>query len=259
MIKPLLNGSHGIDVLCNIETKAQLNVFLAKWFKRHNLLIIEEFHGGLKSYRVLVFNKRVIGVVRRYPASVVGDGKHTIKELVELTNQQRAIDNPVLGPIVLDDEETQIRLHALGLDIDNIPTAGVRVVLCYTSNAIRGGSFASKGTEICKENRQLMIRAAAILNLNLAGIDIECTDINIPFSASRGVVIEVNHRPNIRIHEFPMSGEPNIVTRKILRSLIYRHPISYLYAFFLNNPTAFYLKSAMMVGIVAFFKRVFTV
>ena len=249
VIKPLINGAKGLDVLCNIPSMAQLTLFLSQYFLRHDYLLIEEFHGNLKSYRVLVFNRRVVGVVLRFPASVIGDGRHTIKELVELTNTQRLLNN-ALGPILID-EECHIKLNELGLDVEHIPAEGVRIVLCYTSNASRGGLYKSLGKKICKKNRQLMIKAATLLNLDFTGIDVECTDITIPIESSKGVIIEVNHRPSIRIHELPISGEPILVTRKIIRSFIYRHPLSYLQALYTNPRTGVYFRCFILGCIVA--------
>jgi len=244
VIKPLIDGAKGLDVLCNIQTIEHLNKLLHRYFLSYEFLIIEEFHGNLKSYRVLVFNKRVIGVVLRFPASVIGDGRHTINELVELTNRERQL-NSALGPIKIDDE-CHIKLKELGIDADYIPPPGVRIVLCYTSNATRGGLYKSLGNKLCRKNRKLMIRVASLLNLNFTGIDVECSDINIPIESSGGVIIEVNHRPSIRIHEFPISGRPNYVTRKIARSFIYRHPFSYLYALYSKQPSAFYVRSFIL-------------
>ncbi|WP_274519349.1 UDP-N-acetylmuramyl peptide synthase [Legionella quateirensis] len=242
VLKPLLDGSKGKDVLCNIQSIDQLIYFLNHYFSIYEFLMIEEFHGNLNSYRVLVFNRRVIGVVQRYPAFVTGDGTHNIEELVELTNKQRKIINDFLGPIVIDDEG-KIKLNDLGKSTDYVPSVGERVILAYTSNATRGGTYESLGNQMCKENRKLMSRVASILNLGLAGIDVECTDINIPISQSHGVIIEVNHRPSIRIHELPLTGKPHLVTKTIMRSFIYRHPFSYLYALYTHRPTAFYMRA----------------
>lgn len=249
VIKPLLNGARGKDVLCNIQTAEQLNVFLAQFFSSYDHLIIEEFHGKLQSYRVLVFNRKVIGVVARYPARVVGDGVHNIEELAKLTNIRRKEINDFLGPIILDDE-CQIKLQELGINKDYIPKLGEILVLGYTSNATRGGTYESLAKNICKENRKLMIRVASLLNLGLTGIDVECANINIPITQSQGVIIEVNHRPSIRIHELPMSGVPHLVTKKIMRSFIFRHPFAYFYSLYSNKPTAFYMRSFILMSIM---------
>ncbi|CAM2917354.1 UDP-N-acetylmuramyl peptide synthase [Legionella worsleiensis] len=250
VLKPLLDGSKGKDVLCNIKTLDQLLHFLKHYLSVYEYLLIEEFHGKLNSYRVLVFNRRVIGVVQRYPASITGDGTHTIEQLIHLTNKQRKIINDFLGPIVLDDEG-KIKLKELGLTPDYVPSLGERVILAYTSNATRGGTYETLGKHMCKENRKLLSKVASVLNLDLAGIDVECLDLNIPITQSHGVIIEVNHRPSIRIHELPLAGKPQWVTKTIMRSFIYRHPLSYLHALFTHKPTSFYFRSITVCLIMA--------
>jgi D-alanine-D-alanine ligase-like ATP-grasp enzyme len=250
-----LNGSQGKDVLCNIQTMQELLHFLKNYFTYYEQLIIEEFHGKLNSYRVLVFKRRVIGIVQRFPATVFGDGVHSIEELVVLENKHRKAISDFLGPIVLDDECT-IRLNELNINQDYIPSIGEKIVLAYTSNATRGGTYKSLANQICKENRKLMIKVASILNLGLAGIDLECTDINTPISQSHGVVIEVNHRPSIRIHELPLTGKPHLVTKKIVRSFIYKHPVAYIHSLYKNKHLSVYLRTTtvlLIIGLVYWF------
>ncbi|KTC87400.1 MULTISPECIES: UDP-N-acetylmuramyl peptide synthase [Legionella] len=249
--KPTKNGSRGRDVLCNIQTLEQLTNYLNYAFTLYEFITIEEFHGKLKSYRVLVFNRQVIGVIQRYPAQVVGDGKHSLAQLVQSTNLQRAKLNDALGDIVID-EECRIKLQELKLDLDYIPQQDEQVFLAYTSNATRGGTFKSLGKQICKKNSLLLIRAAQALNLNIVGIDVECEDINVPMEGSRGVIIEMNNCPSIKIHEIPMSGPPNRVSKKIMRSFIYRHPLSYLAMLYINKRANFYIRGFVLAIFLGF-------
>lgn len=243
VIKPV-DGSLGIGVLCNIKTITELSFYLKQYSASYPSMIIEEFYGRLQSYRVLVFKHRVIGIVLCHPARVEGDGKHTIQELIALTNTKRQEISDYLGPIVLD-EECQIRLKELGIDQQYIPAPGEIVVLCYTSNPARGGSYEAVGIKICKENRKIMTKIATTLNLGLTGIDIECTDINIPLSQSQGVILEVNHRPSMLIHEFPVHGKAQPVTKKIMQTFIFQHPFTYLHWLYSNKKTAFYIRTAI--------------
>ncbi|KGP62792.1 UDP-N-acetylmuramyl peptide synthase [Legionella norrlandica] len=249
VIKPI-DGSLGIGVLCNIRTLSELETYLEKYFSSYPTLLIEEFHSKLNSYRVLVFNNRILGIVQRYPAAITGDRVHTIKELITLENLHRKRINEALGEIIIDDE-SRIKLQELGITENYIPALGEKIVLCYTSNATRGGTYTTLNKKMCKKNRKLLFRVSKVLNLPLAGIDVECPDIiNIPIEQSNGVILEVNHKPSIRIHEFPMTGKPQRVTKKIMRSLIIRHPLAYLYSIYNNQPTAFYVRSIILITIM---------
>jgi D-alanine-D-alanine ligase-like ATP-grasp enzyme len=152
------------------------------------------------------------------------------------------------------DEECQMRLKEQNLSLDYVPQPKERVYLGYTSNASRGGSYETVRMQICKKNRRLMVRAAEVLNLNLVGFDVECSDMNLPIEDSQGVIIEANHRPSIRIHEIPMSGAAKPVVNKIMRSLIYKHPLAYLHVLYTNRKTRLFVRS---LGFAAIFSLLY--
>ncbi len=252
-------GKLGRDVLCNIQTMEQLTSYIDKNIATYDYIAIEEFHGNLNAYRVLIFNQKILGVVQRYPAHVVGDGVHNLQELIDLTNLQRFSLSDTLGPITVD-EECQIRLTELGVDLRYIPVKDELVSLGYACNATRGGTYKSLGVRICKENSELLIRAAAQLNLNFVGFDVQCVDIDIPMEKSNGVIIEANDGPSIRIHEYPIEGDAVVVSKKILRSLLYRHPLAYCYVLYKNRRSALYIRSVMLaifLGAIYFFYNYF--
>lgn len=252
VIKPI-SSSLGAGVLCNIKNIALLKKHLIDYFAAYDCLVIEEFHGQLNSYRVLVFKNKVIGIVLRHPAQVTGDGIHNIEELINITNERRK-EREALGPIVID-TECAIRLQELGITPAYVPNLGETIILCYTSNATRGGTFTSLKTQVCSENKTLFCRVAQVLNLTLVGIDVECEDLNIPLESSQGVIIEVNHRPSIRIHELPLAGTPHFVSRAIMKSFIFRHPFAYLYAVYTNKRIIRYLKSFIVLIIFSVLYR----
>ncbi|HHF7345778.1 UDP-N-acetylmuramyl peptide synthase [Legionella feeleii] len=248
VVKPQ-EGKLGRGVLCNIKTLAQLKNYMSKGFLSDDYLLVEEFHGNLNSYRVLVLNGRVLAVIQRYPSHIIGDGVHTVQQLIELTNIERTQISDAYGPITVD-EECLIRLDELGITLDYIPFAGEWLTLGYTCNATRGGTYTSLGNKICKENRRLMATAAKALSLELVGFDIQCADINRPIQSTAGVIIEANAvGPSIRIHESPVSGIPVKVSKKIIRRLIYRHPLSYLAALYKNPRSGVYLRALILVAI----------
>ena len=242
-IKPA-DGYSEVGVLCNIKSIEELSFFLKKYGSLYPSMIIEEFYRGLQSYRVLVFNRQIIGVVLCRPATVLGDGKHTIQELVEVANVRQKEVNDHLGPIVLD-EECEFRLKELGIDQKYIPASGESIILCYNSNPARGGTYETLGVNICKENRKIMIKVAELLNLELVGIDLDCTDINTPISQSQGLIKAVNHRPSMLIHETPISGKSQGVTKTIMSSIIFRHPLAYLHALYSNRSTTVYIRAVL--------------
>ncbi|KTC88240.1 UDP-N-acetylmuramyl peptide synthase [Legionella drozanskii] len=242
-------GKLGQNVLCNIQTLEQLKNYIAKNIVESEYISIEEFHANFNAYRVLIFNYRILGVIQRYPAQVIGDGQHPLQALIDLSNTQRLKLNNTLGPIIVD-EECQIKLAELGIDLSYVPKKDEVVSLCYACNATRGGTYKSLSKKIVRENSQLLIRAARELNLNLVGFDVQCADINVPIEQSRGVIIEANDGPSIRIHEYPLEGDAVSVSKKIIRTLIYRYPFSYLYVLYNNRRSAPYLRGLIFLGLI---------
>jgi len=257
VVKPMIGTAGGEDVLCNIQNITQLKAYIKDCGKRHAFLSIEEFHGGLTSYRVLVFYNQVIGVVERIPASIVGDGMHSIQTLIHLYNETREkLEDPnspgynvADGPIKID-EELHMRLKELQLTLESIPQKDETIILCYTCDSSRGGTMKSLGKKICKENARLLCRAAHILGLNMVGFDVICEDIMMPIQHSRGFIIEANYNPDICIHEHPMSGPRVRITRKILRRLILKHPIRYLYELTHHPSTKAYIRIGFILLIL---------
>ncbi|MDF1654789.1 MAG: UDP-N-acetylmuramyl peptide synthase [Coxiellaceae bacterium] len=227
--KPTIDTGLGLDVLCNIKDEKTLLEYLTKCFKVHKIMSIEEFHGDLTCYRLLVFYGKVIGVVERKSARVIGDGKQTIQQLIDQANVKRSKQKAgVTMQLITVDQEVEICLKEQNITVDTIPKADEEVMLCYTANSSRGGSINSLGTKICKHNADMAAAAANILGLNYVGMDIVCEDITKPIGKTRGVIIETNHNPDITIHENPLEGKPTHVCRKVIFKLICQHPFSYI-------------------------------
>lgn len=248
VVKPTCGTALGEDVLCNITSMEQLRAGILKRFQRHKFLSIEEYHSDLNSYRVLILYNKVIGVVQRFPASVTGDGVHSIKELIDLQNIERAMRYGNLTQQAIKiDEECIHRLKSLKMTINTIPQLNEKIVICYTCNSSRGGTLKSLGKQIHKKNAQLLCRAAKELDLNFVGLDVACEDIMTPIETSRGIIIEANHAPDITLHEYPMEGKRCQVSKTIMRRIIFQHPILYLLGLLQSRRLAFYNR-VLLVG-----------
>lgn len=248
VIKPNL-ASHGTGVICNIKTPQLLQFQLEQHFIKYNNVLIEEFHDGLDAFRILVFNKKIIGVVRREPAFVIGDGINNLIQLISSKNVIRKKNALALGPILIDDE-AKIRFAELGINEQFVPKEGEKIVLGYTCNASRGGDVETIAPNICSENYQLIKKIHKVLDLQLMGVDFQCLDLNQPLKDGNGIVVEINPEPNIRIHELPMYGKPQMVSRILMRSFIYRHPITYFYSLLLYGLKFMWVRIILLLGAI---------
>lgn len=234
--KPTSYTWGGDDVLCNIKSPQLLHKYLEACFKTHHMMSIEEFHGGLKSYRVYMLENKVIGLLERIPAYINGDGEHNIKDLIELENKKR-IQQKGIRPIRLLDigEETKIKLDELGVSLQTIPNKNQHIPLKYSCNW--GVTKSLNLSYICKENVELLSRAAKALHMEIVGFDVCCEDISKPIgraddmkpSHTRGVIIEANYFPDACIHESPIIGKPQRVARKVLIKLGKKHPVRFFF------------------------------
>lgn len=251
--KPMINTVRGKDVLCNIKNMEQLISYLDIFFDSHRFVQIEEFHTQLKEYRVTVLKNRIIGVVIRTGAFVIGDGEHTVEELIVQKNKERIYLSKELtiSPLQYDTEYKNC-LEEQGLTLHSIVSEGVKVRLCYTANTGRGGDIFSLGKKIHPINAKMICNVARTIGLDYVGFDLLCEDINTPFKPNKWIIIEANFLANTTIHEIPNQGIKAGVINKILRNIIYRHPFAYVYHLCIHSRFSIYFKGGLLLFIFLF-------
>ncbi len=222
--KPL-DGNHGRGVTIGIKDEEQLRFGFAEaqaQSKGRNIIVEQFFEGN--DHRILVINGKLIAVAERIPAHVVGDGVHTIRQLVEEVNKDprrgEGHEN-VMTRIKIDAHVTEY-LGRLGMTPDSIPEAGRIVYLRATANLSTGGTAVDRTNEIHFENAEIARRAALIVGLDIAGIDFICPDISKSVRETGGGVIEVNAAPGFRMHIEPSEGAPRDVARPVIDMLFPR-------------------------------------
>ncbi len=218
-LKPF-DGNQGKGVSLNLTDPEQIRAAydLAAEFRRS--VLVEQYIEG-QDYRVLVVGDQVIAVARRMPAHVVGDGKLTVRELVDLENRNPMRGHGHMKPmtrIKLDEMARQV-LERQALTFDAVPPADQVIVLKENANLSTGGSAEDVTDQIHPSNVTACVRAAQKIGLDVAGIDVVCKDISVPLEDQRGAIIEVNAAPGIRMHQHPSKGQPHDVGAAIVRSL----------------------------------------
>ena len=213
VLKPL-KGSMGKGVYVNIKTKDELLTALKELRKteKDKRLIIEKYYPG-NEYRVYVVGDKVVSAVNRIPANVIGDGVHTIKELIEIKNKERG-KNPYLAtkPIKVDSEVRKL-LESKGYTIDSIPRNNEQVFLREKSNLSQGGDPIEAIHELSDEVKQIAINALkALPSMGHAGLDM----IINPKNNREATVIEINSKAEIAFHLFPIAGEAKDVPGAII-------------------------------------------
>ncbi len=219
-------GNQGRGVYLNLKNeKEALNAYreLKRDFKD---IIIEKYVNG-KDYRVCMVDGKVAAVSLRLPPFIVGNGKHTVQQLIKILNL-----DPIRGeghekPLtkVKVDSELLKCIAAKGYDIDSILEKDKKLYLRENSNLSTGGIAVDCTDRICNENIDICKRISKAIGLNVCGIDICCEDIGKPIYES-GIIMEVNAAPGIRMHHYPYYGKTRDVAGAIVDMLFKNSPTS---------------------------------
>ncbi|HZG01650.1 MAG TPA: cyanophycin synthetase, partial [Chitinophagales bacterium] len=217
--KPV-DGNHGKGAMTNImdwET-ALVGFNAAKKFSRG--IIVEKFIQGL-DHRVLVVDFKFIAAARRTPASVTGDGKSTIQQLIDNVNAdpRRGYGHEkVLTSIKIDDVTNKI-LYDEGLTLDYVLEKGRELWLKPTANLSTGGTSTDVTDMVHPDNVFMCERIARIIGLDICGIDIMAPDLSVPIGQNGGAVLEVNAAPGFRMHLSPAEGLARNVAEPVVDML----------------------------------------
>ena len=218
VVKPL-DGNHGRGVGLDLRSEEDVRRAFGRALRssRGGDVVVETYVTG-NDHRVLVIGGRVIAVAERVPAGVVGDGEHTVAQLVEIANAdpRRGIGHErVLTRIALNEAADEV-IARQGMTRESVPPAGVRVQLALTGNMSTGGTSIDRTHDIHPDNAELAEAAARIVGLDIAGIDFIVPDISVPVREGGGAIVEVNAAPGFRMHTHPTEGEPQFVAHPVV-------------------------------------------
>ena len=221
VIKPL-DGNHGRGISIDIKNQqeAEEAYDLASAASKTRSVIVERYYKG-SDHRILVINGKVAAVAERIPAHVVGDGRSTVEELIEITNQDPNRGDGhanVLTKITIDKTALNV-LGKQGYELTSILAHGEIAYLRATANLSTGGIAVDRTDEIHPENVWIAQRVAKLIGLDIAGIDVVTDDIRKPLKEVDGVIVEVNAAPGFRMHAGPSRGLPRDIAAPVIHML----------------------------------------
>lgn len=221
VVKPL-DGNHGRGVHLDLRSEEAVRAAFhgARAESRSGDLVVETYVAG-NDYRCLVIGGRMAAIAERVPASVTADGERTVRQLVDVANQdpRRGIGHEkVLTRIRLDAAAEEL-VRAQGHGLDDVPPAGTWIKLALTGNMSTGGTSIDRTIEAHPDNVEIAETAARIVGLDVAGIDFICPDIATPVRETGGAIVEVNAAPGFRMHTHPTEGEPQYVAKPVIDGL----------------------------------------
>lgn len=216
VVKPY-DGNHGRGVFTNLVTREEVETAYAVAIDEGNGVIVERFVPG-NEHRLLVVGGRVVAAAMGETASVVGDGKSTIDELIELQinsdPRRGSTEDHPLNRVRLD-SAARLELRRQGLEDGNsVPPAGKTVLIQ------RNGNVAFDVTDRVHPSVAAHASLAArVVGLDIAGVDLVAEDISRPLADQRGAIVEVNAGPGLLMHIKPADGTPRPVGHAIVEHL----------------------------------------
>jgi cyanophycin synthetase len=219
VVKPL-NANHGRGVSINLDTAEEVETAFHKAAEHSRSVLVEAFIQGL-DHRLLVVNGELVAAAKRVPGHVVGDASHTIRELVDIVNEdpRRGVGHEkVLTRLEFDDQAERL-LAERGYSPETVPPAGEVVYLRSTANLSTGGTAIDVTDVIHPDNREMAIRTIRAIGLDVGGVDFLTTDITQSYRDVGGAICEVNAGPGFRMHVAPSEGKPRDVAGPVIDML----------------------------------------
>lgn len=222
VVKPL-DGNHGKGATVGINDLEHACAAFEKAREYSRWVIVERQLQGA-DFRALVVNNRLIAVAERIPAHVVGDGEHTIQQLIDITNSdpRRGYGHEKVLTSIEIDGQTMRCIRGKGYELDSVLPKDEMLTLKTTANISTGGTAIDRTDEVHPQNVFLFERIARIIGLDVAGVDVIAPNVSEPLAENGGGIIEVNAAPGFRMHLAPSEGIGRNVAEHVLDMLFPR-------------------------------------
>lgn len=193
VVKPA-TGEQGQGISI-IDSNDQLGDAIEKASRYSGRVMLESFHAG-EDLRVVVINNEVVAAAIRKPATIIGNGTHTAKVLIEKQSRRRSAATQGESRIPLDDE-TYSCLERAGYDLNDVVPAGEEVIVRGTANLHTGGTMHDVTDQLHPALADVCIKAAQCLEIPVVGMDLIVKSAAEPDY----VILEANERPGLANHE----------------------------------------------------------
>ncbi|MCC7545051.1 MAG: cyanophycin synthetase [Aquabacterium sp.] len=206
VLKPQ-DGNQGTGVTVNVVDKDHMAIAF-KAAAEIGTVMVEKYLPGA-DFRLLVVGDKLVAAARRDPPHVIGDGVHTVRELVDKVNSdpRRGDGHATSLTKIRFDDIAIARLDLQGFKPDSVPEKGCRVILRNNANLSTGGTATDVTDDVHPEVAARVIAAAQTVGLDICGVDVMCESVHRPLEDQNGGVVEVNAAPGLRMHLSPSFGK----------------------------------------------------
>jgi cyanophycin synthetase len=218
VVKPR-DGNQGKGVTVNIVSTDHLEIAY-KVAAEHGEVMVERYLPG-NDFRLLVVGDRLVAAARRDPPHVIGDGVHTVRQLVDKVNEdpRRGEGHATSLTKIRFDEIAVARLQVQGLKPDDVPEKGRRVIMRNNANLSTGGTATDVTDDVHPEVAARAIAAAQTIGLEICGVDVLAESVHLPLEDQNGGIVEVNAAPGLRMHLSPSYGKGRNVGEAVINNL----------------------------------------
>lgn len=215
VVKPQ-DGNQGKGVTVNIVERELFNQAY-ETAARYGEVLVEKFLPG-SDYRLLVVGNKLIAAARREPPLVVGDGIHTVKELVDQVNAdpRRGDGHSTSLTKIKFDVIAIARLKLQDMEPNSVPEKGRRIILRNNANLSTGGTATDVTDDVHAEVAARVVVAAQMVGVDVCGVDVVCESVLKPLEEQNGGIVEVNAAPGLRMHISPSFGKGRNVGKAII-------------------------------------------
>jgi cyanophycin synthetase len=219
VIKPR-DGNQGKGISVNIATQEGVMTAYKTAVSFRDDVLVERYLPG-SDFRLLVVGNKLVAAARRDPPLVIGNGKNTVRELVEQVNAdpRRGEGHATSLTKIRLDDIARNRLKEQGLDENSVPAKGTRVILRNNANLSTGGTATDVTDDVHPEVAARAVAAAQMVGLDICGVDVVCESVLHPLEEQGGGVVEVNAAPGLRMHLSPSFGKGRDVGEAVIATM----------------------------------------
>ncbi len=180
---------HGFGSTVDVKTKEDLQKAIKASKKIHPDILLEEMMEG-QEMRVIMINFKVAAAGVRKPPIIVGNGEHTILQLVKKQSRRREQATQGENTIPVDKILTET-VQSAGYELDDVLPKGKELQVRNTTKQRYGGTFHNITNEMHPDLINAARRAAIALDIPVVGLDFIVKDP----SEAEYIIIEAMERP----------------------------------------------------------------
>lgn len=218
VVKPRL-GSLSKHITCDIRSEAGLKKAIQIARIINPEFIVEKFVKG-DTHRITLVDHKAAAICMREAPNVVGDGIHTVADLIKTKNE-----HPWRGEVhqknftlhkIGAGESARAFLAKQGLAMESILPAGIKIYLHNKIILKCGADIHDKTNEVHPDNIALFQKISRLCGASLIGLDFICQDISRSHHQQKCAVLEANSLPYIDMHHYPITGKPRNIASLVM-------------------------------------------